>query len=98
MVVGGTIFEDSVGPVRATQEIGYQPDAAFFTTGPSLPTFGEALGDAANGVFAAGWGRSTLAAGCRPPRVMATRPPEPRDAPRRRAGRPTPHDTSDTRG
>jgi branched-chain amino acid transport system substrate-binding protein len=56
MVVGGTVFEDSVGLVRAMQEIDYQPDAAFFTTGPSLPTFGEALGDAANGVFAAvGW-------------------------------------------
>lgn len=56
MVVGGTIFEDSVGLIRAMQEIGYQPDASFFTTGPSLPEFGEALGDAANGVFAAvGW-------------------------------------------
>jgi branched-chain amino acid transport system substrate-binding protein len=56
MVVGGTIFEDSVGLVRGMQEIGFQPDAAFFTTGPSLPSFGEALGDAANGVFAAvGW-------------------------------------------
>lgn len=56
MVVGGTIFEDSVGLVRAMQEIDFQPDVAFFTTGPSLPQFGEALGDAANGVFAAvGW-------------------------------------------
>lgn len=38
------------------QEIGFQPDAAFFTTGPSLPAFEEALGEAANGVMAAvGW-------------------------------------------
>src|SRR3990172_6027354 len=54
LVVGGTIFEDSVGQIKAYQEAGYQPRGAFFTTGPSLPKeFREALGDATEGVFSA---------------------------------------------
>jgi len=54
LVVGGTIFEDSVGQITAYQEAGYQPRGAFFTTGPSLPKeFREALGDATEGVFSA---------------------------------------------
>lgn len=53
LIVGGTVFEDSVGQIRAYQEAGYQPRGAFFTTGPSLPApFREALGDATEGVFA----------------------------------------------
>lgn len=54
LIVGGTVFEDSVGQIRAYQDAGYQPKGAFFTTGPSLPgPFKEALGDATEGVFAA---------------------------------------------
>ena len=54
LVVGGTIFEDSVGQIKAYQEAGYQPRGAFFTTGPSLPKeFREALGNATEGVFSA---------------------------------------------
>ncbi len=54
LIVGGTVFDDSVAQIRAYQDAGYQPRAAFFTTGPSLPgPFREALGDATEGVFAA---------------------------------------------
>jgi branched-chain amino acid transport system substrate-binding protein len=53
LIVGGTVLEDSIGQIRAYQEAGYQPDGAFFTTGPSLPgPFSEALGDATEGIFA----------------------------------------------
>lgn len=54
LIVGGTVLEDSIGQIRAYQEAGYQPQGAFFTTGPSLPApFKEGLGDATEGVFAA---------------------------------------------
>lgn len=54
LVAGGTVLEDSVGQVRAYQEAGYQPRAAFFTTGPSLPgPFKEGLGAATEGIFSA---------------------------------------------
>ena len=54
LIVGGTVFDDSVAQIRAYQDAGYQPRGAFFTTGPSLPgPFREALGDATEGVFAA---------------------------------------------
>jgi branched-chain amino acid transport system substrate-binding protein len=61
LIVGGTILEDSVGQTRAYQEAGYQPRAAFFTTGPSLPgPFKEALGPATEGIFSAiSWAPST---------------------------------------
>jgi branched-chain amino acid transport system substrate-binding protein len=61
LVLGGTILEDSVGQARAYQEAGYQPRAAFFTTGPSLPgPFKEALGPATEGIFSAiSWAPST---------------------------------------
>jgi branched-chain amino acid transport system substrate-binding protein len=56
MVVGGTQFEDSVGLLRAFQELGYQPDLAAFSTGPTLPEFSEAVGGATEGVIApVGW-------------------------------------------
>lgn len=52
LIVGGTVFEDSVGQIRAYQDAGYQPRGAFFTTGPSLPVpFREALGSATEGVL-----------------------------------------------
>jgi len=54
LILGGTIFEDSVGQIQAYQQAGYQPRGAFFTTGPSLPKeFDEALGSATEGVFSA---------------------------------------------
>ncbi len=54
LILGGTIFEDSVGQIQAYVEAGYQPRGAFFTTGPSLPKeFSEALGKATEGVFSA---------------------------------------------
>jgi branched-chain amino acid transport system substrate-binding protein len=56
IVVGGTQFEDSVGLLRAFQELGYQPDLAAFSTGPTLPEFKEAVGAATEGVIApVGW-------------------------------------------
>lgn len=56
LFVGGTQFEDSVGLIRAFQELGYQPDYAAFSTGPTLPEFEEAVGDASNGVLSpVGW-------------------------------------------
>jgi branched-chain amino acid transport system substrate-binding protein len=54
LILGGTIFEDSVGQIQAYVEAGYQPRGAFFTTGPSLPKeFREALGNATEGIFSA---------------------------------------------
>jgi len=54
LILGGTIFEDTVGQIQAYVQAGYQPRGAFFTTGPSLPKeFREALGTATEGVFSA---------------------------------------------
>lgn len=56
LVVGGTQFEDAVGLVRGMQELAYQPQAVFMTTGPTIPDFDEAVGGAAEGIFApVGW-------------------------------------------
>jgi branched-chain amino acid transport system substrate-binding protein len=51
LFVGGTQFEDSVGLIRAFQELGYQPRMAAFSTGPTLPEFSEAVGGASEGVL-----------------------------------------------
>lgn len=52
LILGGTIFEDTVGQMQAYIEAGYEPRGAFFTTGPSLPKeFSEAMGTATEGVF-----------------------------------------------
>ena len=60
LFVGGTQFEDSVGLTRAFQELGYQPRMAAMSTGPTLPEFPEAVGDAANGIVSpAGWSSRT---------------------------------------
>jgi branched-chain amino acid transport system substrate-binding protein len=57
IVVGGTQFEDSVGLVRALQELKFQPRLAAFSTGPTLPEFPEAVKSAAEGVLSpVGWG------------------------------------------
>ena len=54
LIIGGTMFEDSVGQIKAYIQAGYQPRGAFFTTGPSLPKeFNEALGKSTEGVFSA---------------------------------------------
>jgi branched-chain amino acid transport system substrate-binding protein len=54
LILGGTIFEDSVAQIQAYIEAGYQPRGAFFTTGPSLPKeFNEALGTSTEGIFSA---------------------------------------------
>lgn len=56
MFIGGTQFEDTVGLVRAFEELGYEPDYMAFTTGPTLPQFEEAVGDARNGILSpVGW-------------------------------------------
>ncbi len=53
LIIGGTVLEDSIGQIRAYQDAGYQPRAAYFTTGPSLPgPFREALGDKTEGILA----------------------------------------------
>ena len=51
LFVGGTQFEDSVGLIRAFQELGYQPRMAAFSTGPTLPQFSEAVGGASEGIL-----------------------------------------------
>ena len=54
LIIGGTMFEDSVGQIKAYIQAGYQPRGAFFTTGPSLPKeFNEALGKSTEGIFSA---------------------------------------------
>jgi len=54
--IGGTQFEDSVGLVRAFEELGYEPDYLAFTTGPTLPEFEEAVGDTRDGILSpVGW-------------------------------------------
>lgn len=60
LFIGGTQFEDSVGLTRAFQELGYQPKMAAMSTGPTLPEFKEAVGDAATGIVSpAGWSDRT---------------------------------------
>jgi branched-chain amino acid transport system substrate-binding protein len=59
LIVGGTQFEDSVGLVRALQELKVQPKLAAFSTGPTLPEFPEAVKKAAEGVLSpVGWAAS----------------------------------------
>ncbi|HEU4427106.1 MAG TPA: amino acid ABC transporter substrate-binding protein, partial [Pilimelia sp.] len=56
MFVGGTQFEDSVGMVRALQELKVQFKIAAFSTGPTLPEFPEAVGKASEGILSpVGW-------------------------------------------
>lgn len=56
IIVVGSQFEDSVGLIRALQEARVHPKAIISTTGPTIPTFLDALGEATEGVFApVGW-------------------------------------------
>ncbi|MFI6483138.1 amino acid ABC transporter substrate-binding protein [Nonomuraea sp. NPDC050663] len=60
IVVGGTQFEDSVGLVRALQELKVQPKLAAFSTGPTLPEFPAAVKNAAEHVVSpVGWAPTT---------------------------------------
>jgi branched-chain amino acid transport system substrate-binding protein len=52
LVVGGTQYEDCVNLVRALQELDYQPKVVIASTGPTLNSFSEAVGDAAEGIMA----------------------------------------------
>jgi branched-chain amino acid transport system substrate-binding protein len=59
VVIGGTYFDDSVALVRATRQVGLQPDMMVMTVGPAQEDFGQQLGDAADGVMGAtSWMRS----------------------------------------
>ncbi|MFI7224710.1 amino acid ABC transporter substrate-binding protein [Nonomuraea angiospora] len=56
IVVGGTQFEDSVGLVRALQELKVQPKLAAFSTGPTEPEFAAAVKGAAESIISpVGW-------------------------------------------
>ncbi|MGR6916401.1 amino acid ABC transporter substrate-binding protein [[Actinomadura] parvosata] len=56
VVVGGTQFEDSVGLVRALQELKVQPKLAAFSTGPTLAEFPAAVKGAAEHILSpVGW-------------------------------------------
>ncbi|MEV4160260.1 amino acid ABC transporter substrate-binding protein [Nonomuraea dietziae] len=60
LVVGGTQFEDSVGLVRALQELGSQPRMAAFSTGPTLAEFPAAVKGAAEHIVSpVGWAVSS---------------------------------------
>ncbi|MEV2268437.1 amino acid ABC transporter substrate-binding protein [Nonomuraea africana] len=60
IVVGGTQFEDSVGLVRALQELGSQPKLAAFSTGPTLAEFPSAVKGAAEHIVSpVGWAVSS---------------------------------------
>ncbi|TMR94282.1 amino acid ABC transporter substrate-binding protein [Nonomuraea basaltis] len=56
IVVGGTQFEDSVGLVRALQELKVQPKLAAFSTGPTLAEFPTAVKGAVEHIVSpVGW-------------------------------------------
>lgn len=56
IVVGGTQFEDSVGLVRALQELKVQPKLAAFSTGPTLAEFPAAVKGAVEHIVSpVGW-------------------------------------------
>lgn len=56
VIIGGTQDVDAIGLVRALRELGYQPDLAMFSTGPTTPDFDEEVGGAAEGIVApVGW-------------------------------------------
>ncbi|GAA0912888.1 amino acid ABC transporter substrate-binding protein [Nonomuraea longicatena] len=56
IVVGGTQFEDSVGLVRALQELKTQPKIAAFSTGPTLAEFPAAVKGAVEHIISpVGW-------------------------------------------
>jgi len=52
LILGGTQTEDSIAQIKAYQAVGYQPNIAYFTNGPSLPgPFRSGLGAATEGIF-----------------------------------------------
>ena len=48
--MGATYLEDSIAVVRALEAADARPPMLAFTVGPALHEFGDALGDAAEGV------------------------------------------------
>lgn len=46
--VGGGHFNDALLFIRASEELGFSPDAMVITVGPSNPEFAEEVGDSAN--------------------------------------------------
>lgn len=64
LVVGGTQFEDSVGLVRALQELKVQPKLAAFSTGPTLAEFPAAVKGAAEHIVSpVGWSETATFTG-----------------------------------
>ncbi|MEU6710392.1 amino acid ABC transporter substrate-binding protein [Nonomuraea sp. NPDC046802] len=64
LVVGGTQFEDSVGLVRALQELKVQPKMAAFSTGPTLAEFPSAVKGAAEHIVSpVGWSATSTFTG-----------------------------------
>ncbi|MBF8187558.1 amino acid ABC transporter substrate-binding protein [Nonomuraea sp. K274] len=64
LVVGGTQFEDSVGLVRALQELKVQPKLAAFSTGPTLEEFPAAVKGAAEHIISpVGWSATSTFTG-----------------------------------
>jgi len=52
LILGGTQTEDAIGQIKAYQSVGYQPQIAYFTSGPSLPgPFRDGVGSATEGIF-----------------------------------------------
>jgi branched-chain amino acid transport system substrate-binding protein len=57
LLVGGTLYDDAVAQIQAYITVGYQPQAAYFTSGPDTTgPFQQALGPKTEGVLAGeGW-------------------------------------------
>lgn len=52
IVVGGSQYQDGVNLIVALQQLNYQPKLAAFSTAPTEPEFGKAIGGKAEGVLA----------------------------------------------
>jgi branched-chain amino acid transport system substrate-binding protein len=64
LIVGGTQFEDSVGLVRALQELKVQPKLAAFSTGPTLSEFPAAVKGAVEHIISpVGWSATSAFTG-----------------------------------
>ncbi len=59
--VGGGHFNDALLFVRASQELGFAPDAMVITVGPSNPEFAAEVGDAANYIIGPTQWEATMA-------------------------------------
>lgn len=52
MVIGGTQYQDAVNLILALQQLDYQPKMAAFSTAPTEPEFGKAIGGKTEGILA----------------------------------------------